>query len=768
MNLQVSYYLLYYLIINGMTSQSLIAEEVLNRSEGSVSTLEWSGQVLEKGTLRPLSLANVFILPEGQKATTDQDGFFKFEKAPGEIREIVVTLTGYQRFKQSLDLAQKPRRVLLEKSSYVAFETQVIGKKDRRDASKTTLSKEEFLKVPGAFGDPVRALENLPGVIQTPLADVAIQGSPPEDTRYLINGHEIPFIFHFGGLNSVLLPESVDSIDFYSAGFGPEFGRAAGGVINLVTKAPESHRHGKMAFVDFLSAGGFAQGPAAQDASYFVGGRYSYAGEVLKAVTERVQPRDEEAGPPTFNTAPTYFDVNLQYYHQIHDRLQFSFFAIASQDRVDVIIEEPGDPTFSGGVDGLTEFFRLIPQMSLDLGTDHRLTASMGLGVDRQRFQPGNQSLKDERGQITARVDWQRKWSQLWESHVGMDHLYQDYVLDARLSSSFFSRSEVRVPQAASDLLIAEARARDFRQGYYWRNDLSFGSNRRWVLSPNMRFDYFGLHESAQVQPRVTLKFKETDYASWFLQTGIYSQPVDPRLLDRQLGQPDLSPTFSRHYALRFERDFREGQLQGWQVRGGLFYKALRDIVIDSVDFLDRGQGLEPRRFANEGTGFAQGAEILAQYRTSKTAFNIGYTYTDSRRRDRGGPEYRAAEDQTHNLNLNGIYNWRKWSFASRFRFVSGNPFTPLTGGVYFENADVYLPIPGGRFSERLGDFWQLDVRVDRKWIFQTWILSLYVDIQNVTNRQNELARGYNFNFQESAAVMGLPILPTFGVKGEF
>lgn len=728
----------------------------------------WRGQVLERGTLRPLALANVFILPEGLKVTTDQDGQFSFEQVPIETRDIVVTLTGYQRFKQTIDLSKRPQRLLLEKSSYVAFETKVIGRKDRKDASKATLSKEEFLKAPGSFGDPIRAVENLTGVVQSPLADVAIQGSPAEDTRYLINGHEIPFIFHFGGLNSVLLPESVDSVDFYSAGFGPEFGRASSGVINLVTKPPDQYRHGQMAFVDFLSSGGFAQGPASKNSSYFVGGRYSYAGEVIKAVSKSITPDDDEAGPPTFNTAPTYFDVNLQYYHQIHDKLQFTFLGIASQDRVDLIIEEPGDPTFSGGVDGLTEFFRLIPQLTLDLGKDEQLSASVGLGVDRQRFQPGNQSLNDVREQVTARAEWRKKaWSFL-ETSVGIDHLYQDYSLDARLSSSFFSRSEVRVPQSVSGLLIARAEASDFRQGYYWRNDLSFGSRKQWVFSPSLRADHFGLHESTQLQPRLTLRFKESEFASWFVQTGIYSQPIDPRLLDRQLGNPDLSPTYSRHYALRFDRDFRDGQAQGWQVRGGVFYKDLRDIVIDSPEFIDRGRGLEARRFANEGSGFAQGAESLLQYRTQDIAVNLGYTFTDSRRRDRGGAEYRSAQDQTHNANLTGIYNYKNWSFASRFRYVSGNPFTPVVGGVYFENADVYLPIPGGRFSERFEDFWQLDVRVDRKWIYDSWILSLYVDVQNITNKSNELGREYSFNFQQSGAVMGLPILPTFGVKGEF
>jgi hypothetical protein len=40
--------------------------------------------------------------------------------------------------------------------------------------------------------------------------------------------------------------------------------------------------------------------------------------------------------------------------------------------------------------------------------------------------------------------------------------------------------------------------------------------------------------------------------------------------------------------------------------------------------------------------------------------------------------------------------------------------------------------------SRRLGNFHQLDIRVDKRWFFKKWSLNLYLDIQNLYNFQAE------------------------------
>jgi hypothetical protein len=80
----------------------------------------------------------------------------------------------------------------------------------------------------------------------------------------------------------------------------------------------------------------------------------------------------------------------------------------------------------------------------------------------------------------------------------------------------------------------------------------------------------------------------------------------------------------------------------------------------------------------------------------------------------------------------------------------------------------VYIPIIGSIYSQRFDAFKQLDFRIDRKFIYDTWILTAYLDILNLTNSANSQNIEYSYDYTQNKKVRGLPILPTFGVKGEF
>ena len=62
----------------------------------------------------------------------------------------------------------------------------------------------------------------------------------------------------------------------------------------------------------------------------------------------------------------------------------------------------------------------------------------------------------------------------------------------------------------------------------------------------------------------------------------------------------------------------------------------------------------------------------------------------------------------------------------------------------------------------------RFDVRVDKRWIYKSWILGAYLDIQNVYNRSNAEGVEYNFDFSQSRPLTGIPILTILGVRGEF
>ncbi|HZH04918.1 MAG TPA: ligand-gated channel protein, partial [Myxococcaceae bacterium] len=148
----------------------------------------------------------------------------------------------------------------------------------------------------------------------------------------------------------------------------------------------------------------------------------------------------------------------------------------------------------------------------------------------------------------------------------------------------------------------------------------------------------------------------------------------------------------------------------------------------------------------------------------------VSYTLSQSERRDATTGRFRLFNlDQPHNFIGVASYKLPKdFILGTRVRYSSGTLDTPVAGAVYDANANAYISLPGEPFSRRLPAFFALDIRLDKRFVYQDWVLTLYADVQNVTNRRNVEGVTYNFDFTEQAYVRGLPILPAIGVRGDF
>jgi hypothetical protein len=102
-------------------------------------------------------------------------------------------------------------------------------------------------------------------------------------------------------------------------------------------------------------------------------------------------------------------------------------------------------------------------------------------------------------------------------------------------------------------------------------------------------------------------------------------------------------------------------------------------------------------------------------------------------------------------------------------RYSTGNPYTPLTIGYYDSSSDVYVPRPAGApLSDRIEDFFALDVRVSKEFRYEDWLLKVYLEINNATNQQNVENVGYRYDYSERQDINGLPLVPSFGIQGVY
>ena len=76
--------------------------------------------------------------------------------------------------------------------------------------------------------------------------------------------------------------------------------------------------------------------------------------------------------------------------------------------------------------------------------------------------------------------------------------------------------------------------------------------------------------------------------------------------------------------------------------------------------------------------------------------------------------------------------------------------------------------VSGPPNSERLPPFHQLDVLLDKRWVFSSFTLGVYLDVMNTLNHDNVEAVEYDYRDRETAPGTGIPILPTLGVRGQW
>ncbi len=727
------------------------------------------GILLEKGTKTPILEANLFLLPSTLKATTDPAGRFRFGDVPEGEFQFVVNLTGYEKLEQNdfqSNSDPSPLRTLyLPRVSYQVYETTIYGKEQKRDDSTRSLKASLAAKLPGSNGDPIKAVQNLPGISRAPgfSSQVIIQGAAPQDTRYTIDGHEVPIIFHFGGFSSVVFPEALDRVDYLSAGYGAEYGRAMGGLVGVWTKKPSRDRVKGFAYADLINAGAAIEAPVGETGSITVGARRSYIGNVLKAVAKAKDDQDF-----SLTAAPTFQDLSVVYDQPLTPNDDFKFDLIASDDQFDFILKDSpdNDPKLRGNFESRTSFIRLIPQWTHRHNSRMTSRWSLGLGRDWIKFILNDSFFRLGLYTVTTRGEIEQKWSEDFTSYFGIDNNFGWADVSLNLPD-FYNPGGVANPISSGRTQRVDVRTVSHKLGVYFNNDIKLSP--AWSLKPGLRFDYFTAIREGTVGPRIALRRELSPYSSVRMATGLYYQPPREQETNSEVGNPDLKAPRAVHLAITYDRDFRDGASNGWTFQGGPFARLFDRLIIPtSATILKNGTAV-PENYSNEGRGRALGLEMLLRFDANPWNGWLSYTLSRSTRKEPGQSWYSSQYDQTHNINLIvGRDLPRNWRIAGRFRYVTGNPLTPIVGASFDSDNDTYIPIRGPYYSERVGAFYQLDIRADKKWVYDKMILTAYLDIQNVTNRKNVESVNYAYDYSKRTDVTGLPVIPSIGLKGEF
>ena len=733
--------------------------------------LRLSGRVLSAGQRTPIAGASVLVVPAGSgdavglikkrsyneptpawtmRAVTDAEGRFSLRGVPSGKLKVVVLVQGHARLEaierlgdnEQLELAYYPQP--LEFNPYrtvVKSSRETSGEVDRR-----SISAEEISKLPGTQGDPLKAIQNFPGVARAPFGAglLVIRGAAPGDSATFLGYHEIPQLFHFGGLTSVFNADILTQIDFIPGNFDSRFGDAIGGVLNVSPrKGRRDGFHGHIKS-DIFDTGILAEGPIGKG-SLIVAGRRSYIDAILPVVV----PKDAGLN---FTLAPRYYDYQVLFDYPISGG-EFSARVFGSDDRSKLLFSSGNDtdPANNNSIQTTTFFHRADLVYRKQLGPwellvtpSYRRDDLSFLILDAFRFRVIGDTF-------SGRSEISRQFSRAFGLRVGTEFVATAFDLNLTAPSA----SGGQQTSASSGTLL--------RPALYLTTTLRLGE--RVTLFPGARLTYYGLpFTRTQLEPRLRLAWDLADNTTLKAGVGLYVQAPQPRDFDVVFGNPRVGLEHALHTSLGVAQGLpRDITLE---VTG--FYKNLWDLAAPSRGTQLSAAGLRPEVAASTGRGYVVGGELLLRKALTRKVFAwLSYTLMRSIRRDAAGePAYLFNFDQTHILTAIASYKLpRNWQVGARFRLISGNPTTGVLGAVYDASQGNFAAIDGPRNGDRLPTFHQLDLRVDKRWIYRRVSINAYLDVLNVYNHQNTERLANSFNFQTTAPIASLPILPSIGLR---
>ncbi|MCB9572337.1 MAG: TonB-dependent receptor [Kofleriaceae bacterium] len=322
---------------------------------------------------------------------------------------------------------------------------------------------------------------------------------------------------------------------------------------------------------------------------------------------------------------------------------------------------------------------------------------------------------------------------------------------------------------------------------YRWYADVGLWTEARWriadgklTVKPAARVDYLGIADRWTFDPRLVVSH---ELAPWFTlreSLGVAHQPpgplylfadeIDPRYavqaavhtsIGAHVRWPGEVRTSVTWFDARFggpgapaatsdddrASDERSAGTEGWYA-----------IVASNL----LGEELSP---TTTQRGHSAGVEASLQKRTDRWMLWLAYTWSHAERhagavRLDGWVPY--VLDQTHNLGATVSVALGGWQLGARARYVTGLPYTPVVGSRVGVDGEI-TPVLGATGGARLPAFVSLDLRVDRRWRHGWGTVSLFVDVQNATNRANPEGVGIDADGTRHYQ-RGLPVLPTFGV----
>lgn len=763
------------------------------------------GVVFDRESNIPLPGVSVKIisLDPAKTSNTNSEGEFRFRAIPMGRHDIELKAIGYKPLTLSQVLVGSGKEVVLNLAmsesvtdlNAVTITARKDSQKPMNDMASTSarsFTVEETSRYAGSMFDPARMAQSFAGVTAGNGInnDIVVRGNSSKGLQWRLEGVEIINPNHFGeegssaGGISMISSGILSNSDFFTGAFPAEYGNALSGVFDLQFRKGNTEQKEYAFMVGLMGTEASLEGPFKKggNSSYLINYRYSTLG-----ILEKLGISPLENGK-----IPIYQDLAFNLNFPTKNLGTFSLFGIggiSSQNQEaerDLTkwetLDDRSDRKFgynsgSGGLKHVLPindkvYLKNILSYSGSKITDDSDTLSNT--YEKSLFLRDNYSNSAIR--YSGLINYKANAKNTLRSGVVLSFLQYN------LNSLSFRREInrlVNVLNAKGDAQNIEAYAQIKHQ-----------VNNAVTLNAGLHGSYFNLSDSYSIEPRAGLNWWIRPNQQISFGAGVHSrlEPMAFYFAKNELedgttfsSNSSLAPSKALHLVAGYERSF----INGLKFKAEAYYQHLFNVPVSSdpaynftaLNTADAYLVYSPnyRPLVNKGTGKNAGLEL-----TLERSLNNGYYFLitsslfDSKFKNIEKREFSTDYNSNYVGNFLSGKEWKAgrtdknlFGINTKVVYTGGRRFTPVDLQKSLERDSHYV------YEDQINTlqtspYFRLDLSLSYRINKPDFSHALFIDVQNVMNRQNELGQYYNSekNKIETATLAGM--IPSVNYRIEF
>lgn len=719
------------------------------------------GKITDNYSNKAVAAVSISLQGTTIAGQSDSLGNFNITGLNPGVYNVVFSVIGY-RNKTFFDvLVNNAKATLLDVSleampnqlAEVTVQVKRYPKPLESPLSLRSIGATEIKRNPGGNRDISKVIQSLPGV-STPVSfrnDIIIRGGAPNENRFYIDGVEIPNINHFttqgssGGPVGLINVDFINQVDFYSGAFPASRGNSLSSVFEF--KQREGNPD-KLAATLTLGSSDFAttlDGPIGKKTTFLASYRLSYLQGLFKLLK--------------LPFLPTYQDFQFKVKTKFNSANELTFLGLGAIDKFELNFDTK--PTEQN-----LYTLSVVPVNKQDNYTvgavykNYRERGFSTLVISRNYLNTAADKFQDNDESKLKTLTYSSKET---ENKFRFENSSKEgnYKIDFGVlveTGAYEVENNVLLPTGPE---VYNSSFNMLKYGAFFQTGSSY-FNDRLNLSLGFRLD--GNNYASQMNnpfktfsPRFSASYNFTDQVSFNFNTGVYYQLPAYTVLGyrEQTGAPLLNKNRVDYInATHLVAGVEYNPERNTKFTIEAFYKKYKNYplikdVNDTVPLANLGADfgvVGNRPVVGQTDGRSYGVEFFAQQRLTKGFYGIfSLTLFRSEFKDKNFQYVQSSWNNRYILSVTGGKIFAKnWEVGAKLRLSGGSPYTDYDIP-YSSLKTSYSVLPSGvkdydrLNADRLGSFYQVDVRVDKKYPFKRFNLNIFIDIQNLTNNKYQL-----------------------------